>query len=176
MCKVGDGLSRPVLIARETFSRERYAELKCKLKSERSLSSSGPEGRLEVFFSQVIYCGGYSGEEPPLPIPNREVKLTIADGTAPPGGRVGSCRSSNPQDLKRSRGFLFSPAAVSVVFVVRRTPAGLLRYPPPKSPSSGGGLCFCLCATWPVSQRTHGLLYLPPREGDFVSVYVPLGP
>ena len=37
------------------------------------------------------YCGGYSGEDPPLPIPNGEVKLTIADGTAPPGGRVGSC-------------------------------------------------------------------------------------
>ena len=37
------------------------------------------------------YCGGYSGEDPPLPIPNREVKLTIADGTAPLGGRVGSC-------------------------------------------------------------------------------------
>ena len=35
-------------------------------------------------------CGGYSGEDPPLPIPNREVKLTIADGTAIPGGRVGS--------------------------------------------------------------------------------------
>ena len=44
-------------------------------------------------FSQVLYCRGYSGEEPPLPIPNREVKLTIADGTAPPGGRVGSCGS-----------------------------------------------------------------------------------
>ena len=42
------------------------------------------------FFSET-YCGGYSGEDPPLPIPNREVKLTIADGTAPPGGRVGSC-------------------------------------------------------------------------------------
>ena len=45
----------------------------------------------QVIFSQDIYCGGYSGEDPPLPIPNREVKLTIADGTAPPGGRVGSC-------------------------------------------------------------------------------------
>ena len=43
-----------------------------------------------VIFSQDIYCGGYSGEDPPLPIPNREVKLTIADGTAIPGGRVGS--------------------------------------------------------------------------------------
>ena len=45
---------------------------------------------LSYFFSET-YCGGYSGEDPPLPIPNREVKLTIADGTAPPGGRVGSC-------------------------------------------------------------------------------------
>ena len=44
----------------------------------------------QVIFSQDIYCGGYSGEDPPLPIPNREVKLTIADGTAIPGGRVGS--------------------------------------------------------------------------------------
>ena len=48
---------------------------------------------IQVIFSQDIYCGGYSGEDPPLPIPNREVKLTIADGTAPPGGRVGSCHA-----------------------------------------------------------------------------------
>ena len=54
--------------------------------------SDGLESRIDlVIFSQDIYCGGYSGEDPPLPIPNREVKLTIADGTAPPGGRVGSC-------------------------------------------------------------------------------------
>ena len=46
--------------------------------------------RRRDLFSET-YCGGYSGEDPPLPIPNREVKLTIADGTAPPGGRVGSC-------------------------------------------------------------------------------------
>ena len=46
--------------------------------------------KLSYFFSET-YCGGYSGEDPPLPIPNREVKLTSADGTAPPGGRVGSC-------------------------------------------------------------------------------------
>ena len=46
--------------------------------------------RSPYLFSET-YCGGYSGEDPPLPIPNREVKLTIADGTAPPGGRVGSC-------------------------------------------------------------------------------------
>ena len=34
--------------------------------------------------------GGYSSEVPPLPIPNREVKLTNADGTAYLSGRVGS--------------------------------------------------------------------------------------
>ena len=51
------------------------------------------------FFSQVTYYGGYSGEGPPLPIPNREVKLTIADGTDPPVGRVGSRRSSIPGTL-----------------------------------------------------------------------------
>ena len=34
--------------------------------------------------------GGYCGEVPPLPIPNREVKLTCADGTAMQCGREGS--------------------------------------------------------------------------------------
>ena len=34
--------------------------------------------------------GGYCGEVPPLPIPNREVKLTCADGTAMQCGRVGN--------------------------------------------------------------------------------------
>ena len=54
-------------------------------------------------FLSAIYCGGYSGEDPPLPIPNREVKLTIADGTAPPGGRVGSCRSSGLRSTHSGR-------------------------------------------------------------------------
>ena len=40
------------------------------------------------------YSGGYSSEVPPLPIPNREVKLTHADGTAIQCGRVGSRRFS----------------------------------------------------------------------------------
>ena len=39
---------------------------------------------------QGVLLGGYSSEVPPLPIPNREVKLTNADGTAYLGGRVGS--------------------------------------------------------------------------------------
>ena len=37
-----------------------------------------------------VLLGGYSSEVPPLPIPNREVKLTNADGTAYLSGRVGS--------------------------------------------------------------------------------------
>ena len=39
---------------------------------------------------RTVLLGGYSSEVPPLPIPNREVKLTNADGTAYLGGRVGS--------------------------------------------------------------------------------------
>ncbi len=44
--------------------------------------------------SEKRYSGGYSSEVPPLPIPNREVKLTHADGTAIRCGRVGSRRFS----------------------------------------------------------------------------------
>ena len=76
---------RPVLMARGSFLKPDY-------------------------LSQVIYCGSYSGEDPPLPIPNREVKLTIADGTAPPGGRVGSCRFYRAPDKRfLARGFFLSP-------------------------------------------------------------------
>ena len=60
--------------------------------SQEITSGTQHDGRMSVpgcLFSER-YCGGYSGEDPPLPIPNREVKLTIADGTAIPGGRVGS--------------------------------------------------------------------------------------
>ena len=34
--------------------------------------------------------GGYNDGDPPLPIPNREVKPISADDTAIPSGRVGS--------------------------------------------------------------------------------------
>ena len=36
--------------------------------------------------------GGNSDGDPPLPIPNREVKPVSADGTAIPSGRVGDCQ------------------------------------------------------------------------------------
>ena len=42
------------------------------------------------YTKREVLLGGYSSEVPPLPIPNREVKLTHADGTAFLGGRVGS--------------------------------------------------------------------------------------
>ena len=50
------------------------------------------ETLIREIFPIVTYCGGYSAGAPPLPIPNREVKPGRADGTAPPGGRVGRCR------------------------------------------------------------------------------------
>ncbi len=49
--------------------------------------------------------GDYSKGEPPLPIPNREVKPLSADGTAKLGGRVGRCRFFYKPQLKL--GFLF---------------------------------------------------------------------
>ena len=77
-CTHGNMFSRPVLIARTLsftgkIKQETRFELNC----------------LGVFLS-AKYCGGYSGGEPPLPIPNREVKPAIADGTAMQCGRVGS--------------------------------------------------------------------------------------
>ena len=76
-----------------------------------------------VYLSQVTYCGGYSGDEPPLTIPNREVKLTSADGTAPPGGRVGRCRFSEARSRQLDR----------ASFVVRQRPTGT---PTPYDPPS----------------------------------------
>ena len=53
--------------------------------------------------------GGYCGEVPPLPIPNREVKLTCADGTAMQCGRVGSRLLSSEASITKVVGaFLFS--------------------------------------------------------------------
>ena len=50
----------------------------------KSLSHSGDVNSLvgvRLMYTSVL-LGGYSSEVPPLPIPNREVKLTNADGTA----------------------------------------------------------------------------------------------
>ena len=53
--------------------------------------------------------GGYCGGVPPLPIPNREVKPAIADGTAMQCGRVGSrlfLEMESPVPQMRSGTFL----------------------------------------------------------------------
>ena len=62
---------------------------------------------------QIVLLGGYSSEVPPLPIPNREVKLTNADGTAYLGGRVGS-RLFKPSPNKGSV-FLYMYVSCSVL-------------------------------------------------------------
>ena len=69
---------------------------------------------LPIVFSQVIYSGGYSDGEPPLPIPNREAKPVIADGTARPGGRVGSRRAWKESSDEGSFGDSFSCLYVCV--------------------------------------------------------------
>ena len=51
--------------------------------------------------------GGYCGEVTPLPIPNREVKLTCADGTAIQCGRVGSRLLSISEDSIKKIGEAF---------------------------------------------------------------------
>ena len=97
-CKASNGFSRPVLIARDLFCKPEF---------------------LSGYLSQVKYCGGYSGEDPPLTIPNREVKLTSADGTATPSGRVGSCRFSEHLIEVIQSGVLFYIIAVGIDFSAR---------------------------------------------------------
>ena len=60
---------------------------------------------------QRVLLGGYSSEVPPLPIPNREVKLTNADGTAYLGGRVGSRLFK--EQANRFAPFLFAYSTIS---------------------------------------------------------------
>ena len=91
----------------------------------KSSSTNYPNGFLKSSISSSVYVkdlvelvplkknqvkqgslGGYSSEVPPLPIPNREVKLTNADGTAYLGGRVGS-RLFKPNPLRVRLFFVF---------------------------------------------------------------------
>ena len=73
-CKASDGLSRAVLIARELLL---------------GAFSYGENGKVWTdsfsFLVELVnnhISGGYGSGVPPLPIPNREVKPTRADGTA----------------------------------------------------------------------------------------------
>ena len=66
--------------------------LETSLTGKTGAEDTASETLIRGIFPIVTYCGGYSAGAPPLPIPNREVKPGRADGTAPPGGRVGRCR------------------------------------------------------------------------------------
>ena len=94
-CKHSNVFSRPVLIARNLSGKPDF--------KPRDLS-------------QEIYCGGYISVDPPLPIPNREVKHTGADGSAIPSVRVGSCRFSRPSSRQDPR--------VSLFFIGAKPPQG----------------------------------------------------
>ena len=56
---------------------------------KRSLGKRAYKSLIETSCSNRT-LGGYCGGVPPLPIPNREVKPTSADGTAMQCGRVGN--------------------------------------------------------------------------------------
>ena len=63
--------------------------------------------------------GGYCGGVPPLPIPNREVKPTCADGTAMQCGRVGSRLLLQSSALKTEMfSGLFRVYTVAVSFLI----------------------------------------------------------
>ena len=104
-CKCSNVFSRPVLIARTLSQRKDTLK-----RSRKEVLSSLPWS----FLSSKI-CGGYSGGVPPLPIPNREVKPVIADGSALSGVRVGSCRFSTRTSDFGCPGFLFVPSSISVL-------------------------------------------------------------
>ncbi len=53
-------------------------------------------------YQYISFLGDYSSEDPPLPIPNREVKLTCADGTTVTCGRV--CRRRSSKSPPRNQG------------------------------------------------------------------------
>ena len=105
----------------------------------------------QACISQASYCRGYSGEDPPLPIPNREVKLTIADGTDPPVGRVGSRGSSKPRASCDARGFFLLPVAAAV------------RAPPPLWPASPSMPAWLpSCCGGRVATKSPGKRAFPP--------------
>ena len=145
------------------------------------------------FFSQVTYYGGYSGEDPPLPIPNREVKLTIADGTDPPVGRVGSRRFWKP-GRRKTPGLLRSPCgrtqnvghAAVLPPALRAAPEGATGGRPPVPLPSRHGVFQCSYGSIPWTHAGdfgHYCLYRSinwtcagtfisrrPRNGHFLCV------
>ena len=70
--------SRALLIARSLLVLPSMGGIYVQRTGFRSIA-----GGCSTFFASCLpYSGDYSTEVPPLPIPNREVKLSHADGTA----------------------------------------------------------------------------------------------
>ena len=61
--------------------------------------------------------GGYCGGVPPLPIPNREVKPTYADGTAMQCGRVGSRLLLEASKIQFFGAFFVAQSALCALFL-----------------------------------------------------------
>ena len=62
-----------------------------------------------------LISGGYCGGVPPLPIPNREVKPTCADGTAMQYGRKKKKHNKNKKYIKRLESLRFEVTFFSYV-------------------------------------------------------------
>ena len=79
-CTSSNIFSRAVLITRTAFLLNLYL-----ISRSVKFIGSQPINKVARFLAIAKPkqdLGGYSSEVPPLPIPNREVKLTNADGTA----------------------------------------------------------------------------------------------
>ena len=112
--------------------------LETSLTGKTGTRDTASETLIRGIFPIVIYCGGYSAGAPPLPIPNREVKPGRADGTAPPGGRVGRCRFCKrrltARDSVSSASSLFIPAPLLLSRVPLFLSCPLFPYPLPVPP------------------------------------------
>ena len=122
--------------------------------------------------------GGYCGGVPPLPIPNREVKPTCADGTAMQCGRVGR-RLLSMKSLrfrKISEAFLFFSSRRSFSSPLGFFSAGVLLFHRDFSSSdftdeSEGNLAYRIThgfsrifGRWPMARARHELLLFLSRR------------
>ena len=152
-CTHSNVFSRPVLIARNLSFKP----------TSSSLSSN------------ILRWLVKRGEDPPLPIPNREVKLTSADGTAPPGGRVGSCRFSESPTDESQPGFLRSgrsrhskaAARCPISPAASQLPPGALRGEPLRHPRVASLLVECSIDACNYCILPVVLLSLLYAKGDF---------